>query len=82
MKKVNYEKLKNYETYEIIIEPCQDGWFSVTILDIPEIITGGRTQQEALKNAQEAINLTLMYVKRMVFLFLNLKSFAKEKLHK
>ncbi|KAF0144323.1 MAG: hypothetical protein FD156_1874 [Nitrospirae bacterium] len=45
------------EDYEIVIFPSSDKdehWLYVRFPDIPEILTGGSTIDEAIKNAKEA----------------------------
>lgn len=45
------------EDYEIVITPASDReghWLYVRFPDIPEILTGGSTIDEAIKNAKEA----------------------------
>ncbi len=45
------------EDYEIVIFPSSDKdehWLYVRFSDIPEILTGGSTIDEAIKNAKEA----------------------------
>lgn len=45
------------EDYEIVIYPSPDKdehWLYVRFPDIPEILTGGSTIDEAIKNAKEA----------------------------
>lgn len=47
------------EDYEIIIAPSQEKdehWLYVRFPDIPEILTGGSTIDEAIKNAKEAFD--------------------------
>lgn len=45
--------------YQAILEPEQDGGFSVTFPDLPDAITDGDTEAEALFNAAEVLTLTL-----------------------
>ena len=40
--------------------PDEDGGILVTFPDIPEAITGGETEREALENAEEALELALL----------------------
>ena len=46
-------------SYTILLEPDVDGGYSVTIPALPGCITEGDTKLEALRNAQEAIELYL-----------------------
>ncbi len=41
--------------YRVILEPNEDGGFTVKVPDLPGCITEGDTIEEALKNAKEAI---------------------------
>ena len=45
--------------YEVTIIPEEDGYFAARLPDFPGIITGGRTPEEALSNAREALAATL-----------------------
>lgn len=42
--------------YEIIITPNEKGGYYARIPDIPSIFTGGISEEDALKNAREAID--------------------------
>lgn len=46
-------------TFNIIIEPGEDGWFVVTVPGLPGCITQGKTIDEATENAKEAIEAYL-----------------------
>jgi antitoxin HicB len=46
-------------TYTIILEPMHEGGFLVRVLALPEVVTGGDTEDEALAMAKEAIELVL-----------------------
>lgn len=41
--------------YTVIIEPADDGTFSVYVPDLPGCISTGRTRQEAIESIREAI---------------------------
>ena len=45
--------------YEVTIIPEEDDYFAARLPDFPGIITGGRTPEEALSNAREALAATL-----------------------
>ena len=47
------------KTFEVILEKDEDGWFIADVPALPGCHTQGRTKSEALKNAKEAIELTL-----------------------
>ena len=46
-------------TYTIVLEPVEEGGFLVHVPALPEVVTGGDTQDEALAMAKEAIELVL-----------------------
>jgi len=46
-------------TYTIILEPMDEGGFLVRVPALPEVVTGGDTEDEALDMAKEAIELVL-----------------------
>lgn len=46
-------------TYTIILEPDEDGGFVVHVPALPEVCTQGDTEDDALTNAREAIELAL-----------------------
>jgi len=41
--------------YTVLLEQGEDGWIVVTVPALPGCITQGRTPDEALQNAKEAI---------------------------
>ncbi len=54
-KNVRFEDLEKLCSYEIIIEPNDEGGFYARIPDMPSIFTGGASEEEALKNAKDAV---------------------------
>lgn len=46
-------------TYSVILEPMDEGGFLVRVPALPEIVTGGDTEAEAIAMAKEAIELVL-----------------------
>jgi antitoxin HicB len=49
-------------SYPVILTPDQeDGGFVVTFVDIPEAITQGETEEEAMRMAQEALDTALEF---------------------
>ena len=46
-------------TYAIVLEPMEEGGFLVHVPALPEVVTGGDTEDEALAMAREAIELVL-----------------------
>jgi antitoxin HicB len=51
---------KNY-SFSVILEPQEGGGFTVLVPALPEVITEGDTEQEVLRNAEEAIRAILEY---------------------
>ena len=45
--------------YTVVLEPQEDGGFTVQCVEIPGAISEGETRQEALDNIKEAIELVL-----------------------
>ena len=43
----------------ILLEPSEEGGYTVTVPSLPGCISEGRDREEALRNIQEAINLYL-----------------------
>ena len=50
----------NY-SFSVILEPQQDGGFTVLVPALPEVVTEGDTEAEALANAEEAIRAIVSY---------------------
>ena len=48
-------------SFSIILEPQPGGGFTVLVPALPEVVTEGDTEQEALANVQEAIGAALAY---------------------
>jgi antitoxin HicB len=46
-------------TYTVILEPAEEGGYVVRVPALPEIVTEGDTEEEALAMAQDAIELVL-----------------------
>ncbi len=47
-------------TFTIRLKKDPDsGWFAVRCVELPEAISQGRTEEEALKNIREAVELVL-----------------------
>ncbi len=47
--------------FTVILEPQQDGGFTVLVPALPEVVTEGDTEAEALANAEEAIRAVIEY---------------------
>jgi antitoxin HicB len=48
-------------SYSIILEPQEDGGFTVLVPALPEVVTEADTEEQALANAQEAIRAILEF---------------------
>ena len=49
------------QSYSVVLEPQDGGGFTVSVPALPEVITEGDTEREALANAEEAIRAILGY---------------------
>jgi len=45
--------------FRVVLEPSEDGGYTVYVPSLPGCISEGETEEEALKNIQEAIELYL-----------------------
>ena len=48
-------------TFSVVLEPQPEGGFTVLVPALPEVVTEGDTEDEALRMAAEAIRLALDY---------------------
>jgi len=48
-------------SFSIILEPQEEGGFTVLVPALPEVVTEGDTEQEAIANAVEAIRAVVSY---------------------
>jgi antitoxin HicB len=48
-------------SFSVILEPQPDGGFTVLVPALPEVVTEGDTEGQALSNAEEAIRAVLAY---------------------
>jgi antitoxin HicB len=46
-------------TFAVVLEPEEEGGFTVRVPAIPEIVTYGKDEREALKMAEDAIRLVI-----------------------
>jgi antitoxin HicB len=46
-------------TFAVLLEPEEEGGFTVRVPSLPEIVTYGRDEREALAMAEDAIRLVL-----------------------
>jgi antitoxin HicB len=49
----------NSRTFTIVLEPEEEGGFTVRVPSLPEIVTYGKDEAEALAMAKDAIRLVL-----------------------
>ena len=47
--------------FTVILEPQPEGGFAVSVPALPEVVTEGETEQEALRMAEDAIRLAVGY---------------------
>jgi antitoxin HicB len=48
-------------SFSVVLEPQEDGGFTVLVPALPEVVTEGDTRDEALAHAEEAIRAVLEY---------------------
>ena len=48
-------------SFSIVLEPQADGGYTVLVPALPEVVTEGETEDEAVANAEDAIRLVLAY---------------------
>ena len=51
--------------YRIILEPQPEGGYTVFVPELPDVITEGETEEEALANVKDAIEGYLAVLKEM-----------------
>lgn len=47
--------------FSVVLEPQEEGGFTVLVPALPEVVTEGVSEEEALTNAEEAIRAILAY---------------------
>jgi antitoxin HicB len=47
--------------FSVVLEPQEEGGFTVLVPALPEVVTEGDSEEEALANAEEAIRAILAY---------------------
>ncbi|MDE2474988.1 MAG: type II toxin-antitoxin system HicB family antitoxin [Alphaproteobacteria bacterium] len=47
--------------FTVVLEPQEEGGYTVLVPALPEVVTEGDTEDEALANAEDAIRLALAY---------------------
>ena len=48
-------------SFSVILEPQEGGGFTVLVPALPEVVTEGDSEEEALRNAEEAIRAILEF---------------------
>jgi antitoxin HicB len=51
--------MQNTFDFSVVLHPQEEGGFTVLVAGLPEVITEGDTEEEALRHAEEAIRLAL-----------------------
>ena len=51
--------MKTLKTYTVVLEPMEGGGFLVRVPALPEVVTSGDTEAEAMEMARDAIELVL-----------------------
>jgi len=51
--------MSRQRTFVVVLEPEEEGGFTVRVPSLPEIVTYGKNEQEALAMAEDAIRLVL-----------------------
>ena len=49
-------------SYTIVLEPAEEGGYTVTVPALPPVVTEGDTYDEAIEMAKDAIGLYLRYL--------------------
>ena len=52
-------RMSNSRTFAVVLEPEEEGGFTVRVPAFPEIVTYGKDEHEALAMAQDAIRLVI-----------------------
>jgi antitoxin HicB len=55
------QPMAEHFSFSVVLEPQEDGGFTVLVPALPEVVTEGDTEEEALADAQEAIRAILAY---------------------
>jgi antitoxin HicB len=55
------QPMAEHFSFSVVLKPQEDGGFTVLVPALPEVVTEGDTEEEALANAQEAIRAILAY---------------------
>lgn len=53
--------MSDRRSFSVILEPQEEGGFTVLVPALPEVVTEGDTEAEALANVEEAIRAVLNY---------------------
>jgi antitoxin HicB len=55
--------VRDAHSFTVVLEPQPEGGFTVSVPALPEVVTEGETEEEALAMARDAIRLALDYRK-------------------
>lgn len=53
--------MADHFSFSVVLEPQEGGGYTVLVPALPEVVTEGESEQEALTNAEEAIRAVLAY---------------------
>jgi antitoxin HicB len=53
--------MSTQHSYTVVLEPQEGGGFTVLVPALPEVVTEGDNEEEALANAEEAIRAIIEY---------------------
>lgn len=53
--------MAEHYVFSVVLEPQEEGGFTVLVPALPEVVTEGDTEKEALLNAEEAVRAILAY---------------------
>ena len=53
--------MQRTQKFAVILEPEEEGGFTVLVPALPEVVTEGDSEEEALANAKEAVRAILAY---------------------
>jgi antitoxin HicB len=53
--------MADIKQFTVVLEPQPDGGYTATVPALPEVVTEGDTEEEALRMAADAVRLVLSY---------------------
>lgn len=51
--------MQQEQSFAVVLEPLEEGGYLVLVPSLPEVVTHGETEEEALEMARDAIRLVL-----------------------